>query len=156
MSENPYNEFIENVRDSIKAVMVVAEWAVIKGADVEIKGMKFAKSYKEWKDNADEGFDIIIKGKSVNVKKSTKTFFSVNEFVSNFKNYDRPILVCPIHIIPPDIVLILSADYNGGIIISKEHQKHWGIRENVFDPRYNTTQNCYDVGVDYVTWFKIK
>ena len=47
MSENPYKPFINNVKNSIEAVMFVAKWAVSKGADVEIKGMKFAKNYKD-------------------------------------------------------------------------------------------------------------
>lgn len=156
MSENPYKPFISNVKESVNAVMVVARWAVLSGYDVQIKGMKFAKNYKEWEENADNGFDLIINGKTVNVKKNKRTFTSVDEFICNFKNLSRPILISATHVKTPDVTLILSADYNGGIKIPKEAKKHWGIRRDVFDYRYKTKQDCYDVSKSHVEWVSLK
>ena len=159
MSENPYKPFINNVKNSIEAVMFVAKWAVSKGADVEIKGMKFAKSYKDWKECADEGYDLKIFNisgieKTVNVKKNRKAFSSINDFVKDFKDFERPILVSSTHVKTPDVTMILSSDYKGAIKIKKETKKHWGIRKNVFDFRYDTRQDCYDVSPEYVEWVK--
>ena len=156
MSENPYKPFISNVRQSVEAVMIVAKWAVLSGYDVQIKGMKFANNYKEWQENADAGFDLIINGKTVNVKKNKRVFTSVGQFVSNFKNFSRPILISATHVKTPDVTLILSADYGGGIKISKETKEHWGIRSGVFDPRYKTKQDCYDVSEEHVKWISLK
>mgnify|MGYP001400874977 CR=1 FL=1 len=161
MSENPHKLFINNAKNSIGAVMFVAEWAVLKGFDVEIKGMKFAKNYGEWKSCADDGFDLTIINdsgvrKTINVKKNRKSFSSVNDFTSNFKYFERPILVSATHVNTPDITLILSSDYNGAIKIKKETKEFWGIRKNVFDARYNTTQDCFDVSNDHVEWVNFK
>ena len=156
MSENPYKPFISNVKESVNAVMVVAKWAVLSGYDVQIKGMKFAKNYKEWEENADDGFHLVINGKTVNVKKNKRIFNSVSEFTNSFKSRSRPILISATHVKTPDATLILSADYNGGIKIPKEAKEHWGIRKGVFDPRYKTKQDCYDVSEEHVKWITLK
>ena len=101
--------------------------------------------------------NYFIKNERINnVKKNKKTFTSVGQFVSNFKNLPRPILISATHVKTPDVTLILSADYGGGIKISKEAKEHWGIRTGVFDHRYKTKQDCYDVSEEHVKWLSLK
>ena len=156
MAENPYEPFMGNVKDSIYPVLHVARWAVKNGHDVLIKGMNYANSYEEWEENADAGYDLVIGGKTINVKHNNRPFGSIEEFANNFKNFERPFLVSAVHVESPDVVFILSNDLRGGIKIPKEHKEHWGIRKGVFDPRYKTKQDCYDVGPEYVEWLSLE
>ena len=154
--ESSHKVFLNSLVTSLDAVLEVARWAVLIGKDVEIKGMKFANKYEEWAGSVDDGYDMIINKKTVNIKRNKRSFSSIEDFISNFKKFERPILVSATHVNTPDITLILSSDLRGGIIIDKKHKDHWGIRKGVFDTRYDTMQNCYDVSSDYVTWLALK
>ncbi len=156
LKDATWDQFISNVEVSIGPVFHVAKWAVFSGYDVEIKGMKFADSYENWRDGADDGYDLVISGKTVNVKRNNRNFSSIDDFIGNFKNFERPILVSAKHVNTPDVTLILSHDLRGGIKIPKTSKKYWGIRKNVFDPRYKTTQDCFDVAKKHVSWLNLQ
>lgn len=153
--ENEYGIFIKNVKSSIDTVLTVARWAVLSGRSVTIPGMAFADNYDEWKKCADNGADIIIDGKSINVKGSSRDFSSVSDFASKFSHYERPILVAASHTNTPNAYLIVNANHTGAMIINGKTKVHWGTR-TVRDPRYKTQQTVYDVAEKYVTWLCLR
>lgn len=136
--------FITNLKNSIDAVMFVAKCAALKGHRIVIPGMRFAPGHEDWHNYVDEGYDLIIKDKTYNVKESSRVFSSIDQFFN-------PMLVSAVHVPTPDYVFILSADHCGGILIPKETKEHWNVK-SVYDKRYGTSQDCYTVDSKYVIW----
>lgn len=153
--ENPRELFMANVARSLDTVLAVARSMVLRGHSVSIAGMRFAESYQSWQDAADSGDDITIGTDRVNVKQSSRSFGSVDEFAAMFPGRERPILVSAAHVAPPDYYMIVNRDRTGALLIPSSTKEHWGVRRGVRDARYGTSQDCFDVAPEHVLWMNL-
>lgn len=125
-----HRKFIGSLIDSLPPVQLVAGWAALNGRRVEIEPMRFAPTEDAWREHADDGFDMVIAGRTVDVKQLIRTpFVTLKEFESRFPDQRYPVLLSSPGKALPDYFLTLNDECTHAMVVSSDTRPMWHIRE---------------------------
>ena len=150
--EDSHDVFIENLKDSTRAVTYFAAYLANKGNAVQIAPVKFRETHKEWKGSADSGDLFILQ--RLEVKRLSVNFTSCHDWPFN----DR-FIVCAKHAWDraeekPIGYAIMNKDMTHYAYVNAKSHEHWFVEHRI-DSRYKkgeVTTEFYFCPLEHVTF----
>tara|TARA_R100001198_G_scaffold21690_1_gene10976 strand:+ start:96 stop:581 length:486 start_codon:yes stop_codon:yes gene_type:complete len=160
MTTENHKKFTEHLKESTKALFIVAHYFHHHGFTIRINGQKCSPTASSHEKYADDG-DLFIQTKDdewirIEVKGLNAEFTNLNDWP--FKNF----MVCAKHSYdktlpdPPTCYYILNKTRTHAALVKTNTFDHW-FTKTVKDGRYeNVSQEFYHCPLDKIEWRKIK
>ena len=160
MPTENHKKFTEHLKESTKALFIVAHYFHHHGFTIRINGQKCSPTASSHEKYADDG-DLFIQTKDdewirIEVKGLNAEFTNLNDWP--FKNF----MVCAKHSYdktlpdPPTCYYILNKTRTHAALVKTNTFDHW-FTKTVKDGRYeNVSQEFYHCPLDKIEWRKIK
>lgn len=153
-SQESFENFINNVKNSEPSVIAVGEWLHKMGYHIDVPESKYAKSPEELKLYTDDG-DLLVDEHRVEVKHLTSYWTCKEDYpypvfmIGNKEAFER----AKRREIMPTVYLIFNKDMTHVVLVSTDFHEDWETMEDVPDYRYDFLEDKYVTSLDRVLWY---
>jgi len=152
-------KFVKRLKQSQKAVDVVAEWWRARDYIVEVPDTKIRPHHNQWREYADSG-DCYVKSKNSGEKKRMEVKGLGYNFTSRLDwPFGSNFIVCAKHSWDnakpkPFLYMYLNPGMTHAAVVFGHHHKSWKIK-SIPDRDRPYAQDCYMSPIDNVTWIEL-